>query len=502
MLSLKNKKSLKINAIFNSLYQIMALIVPLITTPYISRVLGPEANGQYAYFYSIVSYFVIFVGFGFVDYGTKKIAETRDDSYLKTINFINISVCKRILGLIFLSLYLVLMIPIFISDTNAIQIIMTLSLYIVSAAIDPVFYFQGEEKFVNICLRNLFIKVISTIFIFIFVKKQTDLRIYTLILALSQLSSILILFLGLRKKDFAKIKCCDLRIKETFKNTLPFFIPTLAVSLFTYLNQTILGFLVESEAESGYYSQALKIITLLSTFSSSISIIMLSRISYLRAQNNTNEIEQKIKKSFQSMFFISFPILFGLCAISNRFVPMFFGQGYDKCIYILYILAPTIIFSPINTLYGNIYYRPLNKIWIQTVAIFIASLLNIILSLILIPPYASIGASIARIIAEFIQLPILIYFARKEIKIKNLFINLIKPLISSMIMFVIVYILNLCLYTYFINLEIIFILILIIIGILIFATFESILKDEFFIQNIKTTYRFVKKIFASISKHK
>lgn len=489
----KKPVSLKINAIFNSIYQIMALLVPLITTPYISRVLGPGPNGQYAFFYSIVSYFVIFVSFGFVDFGTKIIAETRDNIFKKTVNFVNISICKLLLGLICLVIYLVLMIPLYISNSNILQLILIFSLYIVSAAIDPVFFFQGEEKFISICLKNLFLKIVSTIFIFIFVKSQYDLWIYALVLAISQLASILLLFLGLHKNDFIKIKTSDLQIISTFKKSIPFFIPTLAVSLFTYLNQTILGFLVPSEQESGYFSQALKVITILSTFSSSISIIMLSRISYLKSQNNMAEVEQKISKSFQALYFISLPILFGLCAISDLFVPLFFGNGYNKCIYIIYILSPTILFSPLNTLYGNIFYRPFNKIRIQTIAIFAASIINIVLSFVLIPPYASIGAAISRIIAEFTQLPILIYFARKEIKVTKVILNSLKPFICSLVMFIVVYLLNINLLKYFNGLEILFLILLIAVGGITYLVLEIILRDNFLLSNINTLCNYVKQ---------
>ena len=487
--------SLKINAIFNSIYQIMALLVPLITTPYISRVLGPGPNGQYAFFYSIVSYFVIFVTFGFVDFGTKIIAETRTDNFKKTVNFASISICKLLLGIICLVFYLGLMIPLFISNIDTVQLILIFSLYIISASIDPVFYFQGEEKFISICLKNLFLKLVSTIFIFVFVKSSSDLWIYTLILALSQLASILFLFFGLRKNDFTHIKLRDLCILDTFKKSIPFFVPTLAVSLFTYLNQTILGFLVSSELESGYYSQALKVITILSTFSSSISIIMLSRIAYLKSLNNMEEIEKKISKSFQALYFISLPILFGLCAISDLFVPLFFGNGYDKCIYIIYILSPTILFSPLNTLYGNIFYRPFNKIWIQTIAIFIASIINVILSFILIPLYASIGAAVSRIIAEFTQLPILIYFARKEIKVTKILKISLKPLFCSSAMFVSVYLLNIFLLDYFAGLEILFLILLIGAGGIIYVLLELLLRDKFLLSNINSLFSFIKKKF-------
>ena len=491
----KEKKpvSLKINAIFNSIYQILALLVPLITTPYVSRILGPGPNGQYSFFYSIVSYFVIFVTFGFLDFGTKIIAETRNDSIKKTVNFASISICKLMLGVVCLVVYLSLMIPIYISNLDIIRLILIFSLYIISAAVDPVFYFQGEEKFISICLKNLFLKVISTLFIFIFVKDQADLWIYALILAVSQLGSILLLFFGFHKKDFSRIKISDLQILDTLKKSIPFFIPTLAVSLFTYLNQTILGFLVPSELESGYYSQALKIITILSTFSSSISIIMLSRISYLKSLNDFEEIERKISKSFQALYFISLPILFGLCAVSDLFVPLFFGSGYDKCIYIIYILSPTILFSPINTLYGNIFYRPFNKIWIQTIAIFVASIINIVLSFILIPLFASIGAAIARIIAEFVQLPVLIYFARKEIRTAKILRTSLKPFLSSLGIFIIVYLLNISLIKYFNGLEILLLVLLIAIGGITYLILEIILRDEFLLNNINIFIAFVKR---------
>ena len=489
---MKETKSIKVNSIFNALYQVLSLIVPLITTPYISRVLGPGPNGEYAYYYSIVSYFVIFATFGFSDYGTKKIAELRDNKEEKTTHFFSILFSKLILGFICLSAYIVTIFLIWGNNTSAIKLLLIFSIYILSTIIDPVFFFQGEERFISICLKNLLLKITSTILIFIFVKQNTDLEIYALILAGSQILSILSLYLGIHKSDLVKLNLKSINLLKCIKEAFPFFVPTLAVSLFTYLNQTFLGILIPDANESGYFSQSLKIVTILSTLTSSISIIMLSRISYLRSTNNEKEINNKIKKMFQAFWAITLPIIFGLCAVTDVFIPIFLGEGYQKCILIIYLLSPTIIFSPLNTLYGNIYYRPSNKIRIQTIAIFIASLLNIILSFALIPLYASIGASIARIVAEFIQVPILVYCARKFISAKKTFIYSIKPLISSIVMFIVLLALKFSIVS-IIKQKILLLFILILVGMIIYIIFGLIIKDSFIKENIYGLRKILKR---------
>ena len=195
---------------------------------------------------------------------------------------------------------------------------------------------------------------------------------------------------------------------------------------------------------------------------------------------------------FQAFWAITLPIIFGLCAVTDVFIPIFLGEGYQKCILIIYLLSPTIIFSPLNTLYGNIYYRPSNKIRIQTIAIFIASLLNIILSFALIPLYASIGASIARIVAEFIQVPILVYCARKFISAKKTFIYSIKPLISSIVMFIVLLALKFSIVS-IIKQKILLLFILILVGMIIYIIFGLIIKDSFIKENIYGLRKILKR---------
>lgn len=488
---MSKKYSLKTNAIFNALYQILLLIVPLITTPYISRVLGPSQNGVYANLYSFSQYFILVASFGLVEYGTIQIAKNRDKPENKTKSFVIIFGTKFILGIICTLLYVLT--SYFIYDSNNFVLSLIFSILIITTAIDPLFYFQGEEKFINICIKNTILKVMTTVLIFVFVQKPEDLYIYALILSIGQLLSTLILIPSIKFKEFVKVEVKFDDFLECFKKSFAFFVPSLAVTLFTYLNQTLIGVMSPNKNESGYFAQTVKIIQMLAVVASSLSTIMLSRISYLNAINDEEEIQRKIKKTFQAFWVISIPLILGIIVVASIFIPLFLGEGYDECVMLIYILSPTIILGPLNGFYGSLYYRPKNKIWIQTFIILGSAILNLIVSILLIPQYGAIGTAIGRLIAEFCQLPFLIYFSRKYIKTKDLVFSSIKPIISGAIMFICVLLFKLY-GASLINNEIVSLLLMIMVGALVYGTLELILKDDIVYSNFKLITRKLFKI--------
>lgn len=490
---MSKKTSLKINFIFNAVYQILVLLVPLITTPFVSRVLGPDAIGQYSFIFSIVSYFCLFANFGFNDLGTKVISESRDDKVTKSNIFYSLLFSKLILGALVLCLFLIYVF--FVSnDLNTLMCYLFLGLYLLGTIFDYSFYFQGEERFVSICIRNIFIRVLTLVLIFVLIRNTEDLWIYCLILGVGQILSSLIMVFSFGKNSLCKIDLKKLEVWKYFKLSIPYFIPALSVSLFSYLNQVLLGIMGSSDAENGYYGQAMKIIQILSTLAGSISIIIFSRMSYLVQEGDESEINKKIQQTFSSFWILSLPLTLGICAISDLFVPIFFGEGYDKVIILIYILAPQIVFSPLNGLYGYLYFRPKNKIWIQTIIIFGASALNIVLALILIPRYQSIGTSISRLAAEFIQLPFLIIFSYKYISLKDSFLSGIKAFISASIMFTLVFLTKIFIGTYFNNVYI-ELLFLIIEGAMIYYLCEMIFKDKLIVDSANQILIFVKRKF-------
>ena len=492
-MNLLRTKSIKINAIFNALYQILSMLVPLITAPYISRVLGPDNNGIYSYYYSIVTYFVLVATFGFADYGTKAIAEVRDSFEERSKVFFSILTSKLILGFLTLIGFFIFTFASFNGDVNSFYIFLALSSFIFAAILDPTFYFQGQERFVSISIRNILIRILTTVLIFLLVKNENDLLIYSIIMGLGQLMATLVMYLSFGKKEIKFIKV-NLKndIWPSLKNSFEYFLPALAVTLFYSLNQTLLGLFGYEDAESGYFGQASKIIQILQTLAGSLSIISLSRMSYLFSKQDLGEIQIKIKKIFSAFWPCVLPLVFGICAISFVFVPAFLGQEYEKSIYLVIIMSPVILFSPLNTLIGNIYFRPMNQLKKQTAIIFVASVINVIVCCCLIPFYQSIGSSIGRTIAEVFQLPLLIYFSYKFINYKDVFKSAIKPLISSLFMFVFVFV-----FMRFVDInEWVEIFLGIGIGAISYFLIEILLKDEFITSTTKQLLLFSKKILC------
>lgn len=471
-------KSLKTNAIFNGLYQILVLLAPLLTTPYISRVFGSEINGDYSYYYSILGYFSLVAAFGFNEYGTKVIAEYRDNNQKKSQAFWEIMAAKGLLSAICLGVYLIITFALFSNDSFAFSILLAMVFYVVSVMLDPTFFFQGDEDFVSISIRNCFIRILTIVLIFVLVKTSDDIVTYALILSLGNLLATLIMYLSFRHKHIIRPDFKSFHLWPHFIKTFPFFVPNLAVTLFTSLNQTLLGAIGNNSAENGYFSQGMKIVTLLSTLAGSLSIIMLSRMSYLFEKGDEKEIEKKTRQTFEAFWSVALPMTFGLCAVNALLIPLFLGDGYEGAINVVYIASPVIILSPLNGLFGSLYYRPRNRIWTQTIIILVSSLVNVACSYLLIPNLLAMGAAIARLAAEAVQLPLLLFFSRNKLKASTIFSPFIIPFDNSFIMFLCIYFLNMGLEKVISN-SLLLLAIEILSGVVIYGLLALITKDPF-----------------------
>lgn len=496
--NLFKSNSLKVNAIFNALYQVLAILAPVITTPYVSRVFGSSLMGDYNYYYSILGYFTMIAAYGFTDYGTKMIAENRDDINKKSEIFWGIMTSKFLLSCFSLLIYLIISLVLFRGNSTAIYIFLGMSIYIISTMIDPVFYFQGEEDFVSISIRNMVMRALTITLTFVLVKDPSDLLIYTLVLSIGNLFATFIIFFSFKKNPIKRVSLNKLRIFYYLKSAFPFFMPALTSSLFIYLNQTMIGILADS-TQSGYYAQSMKIITALGALAGSLSIIMSSRISYLTAKNNTKEIEKKIFQTFRCFFCVSIPLTFGLIAVCKELIPLFLGNDFIEAIPITLILSFVVIISPFNSLYSAIYYRPNNKVWIQVIILFIASLINIILCFILIPKYQGIGVSFARLGAEIIQIPFLMYFAKDRISRKSVLKSFIKPFDSGLIMLIGVYLFN-RLFTIFFHKTWLLFVCEVLVGAIIYFVLEILFKDQFVMDMLNLVLKKVKSFLKKANK--
>ena len=217
-----------------------------------------------------------------------------------------------------------------------------LILYLIAAAFDISWFFQGMEEFKKTVTRNVIVRLTSVCCIFIFVKTSEDLAKYLLIYSLADLIGNISLWLYL-PRYFKGVEVKHLNIKRHVMPIILLFIPQIAVKLYNIVDKTMIGYMMQDKAELGNYEEAYKVINVLFTVVSSIGIVMVPRIASTFASGDKNKINEYIIKSFQFVFLLAFPMTFGIIVISKEFVPIFLGAGYDKAAVITNILAPMII---------------------------------------------------------------------------------------------------------------------------------------------------------------
>lgn len=424
------KNSVKRNYIYNLLYQILTIIIPLITTPYLSRVLGAENIGIYSFTISITTYFILFGSLGVAIYGQREIAYVQNDISKRSKIFFEIIFMRCItLGVSLFIFYITFCLKGQYSIYYKILIF-----EIIANAIDISWYFQGLEEFKKTVIRNTIVKLISVICIFLFVKESVDLNKYFIIYVLSTLLGNLSLWMYL-PKFVQKVKIKELNLFRHVKPTIMLFIPQVATQIYTVLDKTMLGVIVSNKAEVGYYEQAQKIVKLLMTLATSLGTVMMPRIAATFASGNHEKVREYMNKSFHFILLLAFPLMFGIISVSSSFVPIFYGKGYDKVVPLLCVISPIIVLIGLSNITGTQYLLPTKKQNQYTLSVVVGAIVNFILNLILIKYFASIGASIATVIAELAVTSIQFILVRKEIKFIDVIKLSYKYVIGSLIMF-------------------------------------------------------------------
>ena len=471
------KKSITKNYIYNLTYQILIIILPIITTPYLSRVLGAENLGIYSYTLAIATYFITFGSLGVALYGQREIAFEQDntDKYSKTFWEI------LIFRFITMSISIVLYYIVFINGTQYQLYYKILLLEIIGNCIDISWFFQGLEEFKKTVFRNTIVKIISLISIFAFVKTKNDLTIYFVIYVLSTLIGNLTLWFYL-PKYLVHVNFKDLQIFKHLKPTLTLFVPQIAVQVYTLLDKTMTGTIISDKSEVGYYDQAQKIIKMLLTIITSFGTVMMPRIANTYSKGDKEQIQKYMSNSFCVVFMLAFPLIFGIASVAPAFVPLFFGEGYDKVIILMRVISPIILLIGLSNVTGTQYLLPIKRQTEYTISVICGAIINFIMNMILIPKYGAIGASIGTVIAEFTVTAVQAYFVKKDFDFKKVLLLSKNYIISSIAMFVLCFglsnlinknaILSICLQ--------------VILGAITYFIILFLMKDQFTIQILKT----------------
>ena len=359
-----------------------------------------------------------------------------------------------------------------------------LILNLINTMFDISWFYAGLEQFKYTIIQNSIFKVLGAVLIFVFIKQKSDLWLYFLIISSTSLMGTITMWAYL-KKFIQKIEFKTLNIFSHFKKTLVYFIPTIATSIYTVLDKTLIGLVTNDVKENGYYEQASKIMNTAKALTyTSLNNVLESRISYLFIKKKYEEIRNRINQSMNYILFFGFGFIFGIIGVAKLFVPIFFGHGYEKVILILQLLSPLIIIIGISTCLGSQYYNPAGLRKKSTKFIIIGSVINLILNLILIPKFLSLGACIATIIAETIISILYLSNSNGFLTFKTVIKFSWRKLLAGIIMLCVIILISL------LNINNYIVLILEVgIGFITYITVLSILKDE----SIKYVLRFVKE---------
>ncbi len=459
------------NYLYNLAYQLLAIILPVITTPYLARVLGAEGTGTYSYTISIVTYFTLAATLGITTYGQREIAFAQKDQKKKNKIFTELFILRAITTAISALLFYLF----FGIQGEYALYFRILLIELIASFFDISWFFQGLEDFKKIMIRNFVIKILSLIAIFTFVKTANDTWIYILIYSATTLFGNLSLWFRLDR--FVRLDFKGLNLKRHIKPMVALFLPQVAVQIYTVLDKTMIGAITSDMNEVGYYEQSQKIVRVLLTIITSLGTVMSPRIASQYASGDTESIKDSIKKSFNFFYLIGIPMAIGIAVTANNFVPVFYGQGYDKVKILLPLSSLLIIFVGTASIFWNQYLLPTKQEKYYTISVITAAILNVILNSLLIPSLSSIGATIGSLAAELIGVIIQYHFISKKFKVASNFKLCKNYLIAGIIMGAAVYLVG----TLVSASNLITLIVEVLTGVAVYTLMLAILKDEFLI---------------------
>ena len=414
------KSVVKQNYLYNIVYQLLVLVLPLITAPYLSRVVGSDGIGVYSYTQAFAHYFVIVAMLGVNNYGNREIARVSDDENRKSTTFWEIYTIQIVLSAVMgigYVLYLLIAKP-----DNALIYGLQL-LYVISAAFDINWYFFGVQKFKLTVIRNAVIKALTTCCIFIFVKSKNDLWLYTGIIAGGTLLSNLAVWpFLLREVQFKRI--CWKNTVRRIKPNVVLFIPVIAVSLYNVMDKLMLGWFCDY-SEVGFYTYALRIVEVPVAVIVALGTVMMPHVSNLMSKGKHKECAQLFDKAMRFVLFMSIAFAFGMANLAPIFSDWYYGADFARCGLFMIWLTPMIVFKCWANLIRTQYIIPkgYDKIFILSVSV--GALCNLILNILLIPGLQGFGAIIGTLVAEFSVCAIQTWKTAPEINFKPYFMELL-----------------------------------------------------------------------------
>lgn len=470
------------NYVYNLVYQIVVIIVPLITIPYLTRVLQPENLGIYTYVTSSASIINTIGILGLYNYGNRQIAYTRDNIEVRDKTFNELMSLRLFLCLFSSCIYFI-----WATQTEYTMYFIIYYPWLFASFIDVAWFFSGIEEMGTIVIKNLFIKLFSLIFIFTLVKNANDLYKYFYIVSVITLLACLSMFFQIRKKSISFKFSLD-NSRNHLKDAILLFLPQLASLFYLQVDKIMIEILSGDISQLAFYDQAEKIINIPFTLITALSVVIMPRIANEFKKGNLNLLNDYIYKSARFSMMVSISMFFGINGIKDNFIPWYLGTEFLDVIQAVGIISPIILTNTLMNVSGTQYLTAINETKVLTISSVLAAIINVIANIILIPHMGFYGAAIATVISSFICVIVQLIAMNKMISIAPILCGLWKYFSSGIVMFVFLKIISVYLISSILNT-----LLLVIIGGGIYFTLLFILRDKYFEIALEIVGKFIKR---------
>lgn len=431
-------QSAKKNFVFQFLYQVIILVIPLIIAPYLTRTLGDTALGIYSYTYSIAYYFVIFAMLGISRHGQRIIAARRDDKPALRKTFWSLYFVHAAVSVLVILAFIIFALCVGSEYQN---IYLIQAVYVASALFDITWLFYGLENFRSVVVKNLIIKIAECICVFCLVKSSSDLWIYTLIMASSAcLGQAVMLPQAIGYVKPVKFGWKD--IKEHFKPLVVLFVAVIAATLYTVFDRTLLG-LMSTKENVAYYEYSNKIINIPKAVIGVICTVMFPRSCACIAKGDIKNAQKYVDYSLHFTCFLGLGAIFGLLGISGLFAVLYYGESFAVCGNVIIALSPNIFIIELGNIVRTQYMIPNHMDKQLNICYIINAALNLVLSIALIPVLGIYGAVIGTIAAELCGIIFQLVLCRKFLPFKKVILTMIPYAVIGAVMFGIIYVLRL-----------------------------------------------------------
>lgn len=425
-------QSIKKNFLYNILLNISAVIFPLITAPYVSRVLEPDGIGLNNFANTYAGYFALVALLGIPTYGVREVSKVRDDK--KALSKL-ISELMSIAAITTLAVSLVFLLTIALvgqlTENYVIFLIAGFAIYLAPFKIN--WYYQGIEDFGFITFRSLIIRTISVVLLFFLVREKSDLILYIILNVAGGILADVWNYVKMWKSGIRPYFTLT-GLKPHLSPLLLLFSSSIAISIYTVLDTLMIGFLTDYN-EVGYYSNAMHMSKVILMAVTSLSIVVVPRVSLYMKENNIEKINELMNKSFSVVSFLAFPVAIGLACASPVFVPLFFGVKFTGSVIPLMILSMLIIAIGLNNLTGVqiLIGMGFDKLFLYSVLT--GTITNFLMNCFFIPFWGAIGASYASVIAETLILFVTAFFVYKHTQVRiTHWHDILKALVGALVL--------------------------------------------------------------------